>query len=233
MDEFVHPHISSLPARISSFFLTGYRAIWREHVPASGRLNSGEQAHIFYAIDRAVDRIERDDMTRHHTKILHRLLCGPALLAAAFILMAAPTGADASATDPSAVLGVWMADTEKVAVELYECDGNLCGKIVWLAKQLRRDGKIKRDDRNPNPALRDRPQCGIQVVWNLKPKKNGVWEDGKFYFLKRGATYDLDIKLKDKDRLELLGYMGTKLFGMTDTWKRPDPNQTLECLPET
>ena len=157
---------------------------------------------------------------------------GPAFLAMAFIALAAPKFGHASEPDPAGVLGLWMTEKNTAAIEIYPCEENLCGKIVWLARPYKRDGKnVKRDDRNPNPALRDRPYCGIETIWGLKAKREGVWTRGRLYYPKKGTTYDVDIKLKDDDRLELRAYLGVRLFGKTETWFRPEPDRTLACVP--
>lgn len=164
---------------------------------------------------------------------LRDLLRGLALLAAAFTVSAAPMFANAAGTDPSAVLGFWMAESKKLAVEIYPCEDNLCGKIAWLAKPYRKDGKVKRDDRNPNTALRDRPYCGIEVIRNLKAKNNGTWENGRVYYPKKGETYNIDIELNGNNRLDLRAYLGIRLLGKSETWTRPEPGQSLGCVPES
>lgn len=153
------------------------------------------------------------------------------LLAAAVLFAVAPAFAASTEPDPSGVLGFWMAESKKVAVEIYPCGEELCGKIVWLAKPYRKNGEFKRDKRNPDPALRDRGYCGIEVITGLKPKRDDYWRSGRFYYPKKGKTYDVDIKLKDDDRLELRAYLGIRLFGITEIWSRPDPGMTLACVP--
>jgi uncharacterized protein (DUF2147 family) len=183
-------------------------------------------------------RIGSNDTTRgvamigRHGAVLRRLLRRPTLLAAAFAMIAAPIFAHAFASDPSAVLGTWLSEKGKVAVEIYPCEDNLCGKIVWLAKPYRRDGKVKRDDRNPMPALRDRPYCGIEVIRGLKPAKNGAWENGRAYDPKKGEAFDIDIELNNEGQLELRAYLGIRLLGKSETWTRPEPGQSFECVPE-
>jgi uncharacterized protein (DUF2147 family) len=155
------------------------------------------------------------------------------LLAMAFAVITAPAFVRASASepDPSAMLGYWLSDLEKVVVEIYRCEENLCGKIVWLAKPYRRSGEFKRDKRNPDPALRHRGWCGIEVITGLKPERDDFWRNGRFYDPKRGQTYDIDIKLKEGDRLELRAYLGFRLLGKSKIWTRPGSGQTLACVP--
>jgi uncharacterized protein (DUF2147 family) len=166
---------------------------------------------------------------RHAAAVRSRIR-GLALLAMALAVIATPTSASASEPDPSAILGYWLSDLKKVVVEIYHCEENLCGKIVWLAKPYRKSGEFKRDDRNPDPALRDRGWCGIEVITGLKQKRDDFWRNGRFYYPKKGTTYDVDIELNGDDQLELRAYLGIRLLGTSKIWTRPEPDQTLACV---
>src|SRR6185312_7721199 len=91
------------------------------------------------------------------------LLCGPANRAEAADLR-----------------GVWLVDNQ-VAVELFPCNDGLCGRIVGLSEPRDNAGRPKHDRRNPDPALRERPLCGLGVLSGLKPVAPGSWEGGTFY----------------------------------------------------
>lgn len=156
---------------------------------------------------------------------------GPAWLAVALAVIAMPVFAHSSDPDPSDLLGYWMAESKKVAVEIYPCEDELCAKIVWMAKPYRRNGQFKRDRKNPDPALRRRGWCGIEVITGLKPKRDDYWKNGDFYYPKKGKTYDVDIKLKDADRLELRAYIGIRLLGKSEVWSRPESDMKLACVP--
>jgi len=157
---------------------------------------------------------------------------GLVFLAAVFAVIAAPFLARASEPDPSGLLGSWLAPSEKIAIELYRCEEYLCGKIIWVIKPYRNNGEFKRDKHNPDPALRHRGYCGIEVVRGLREKSNRVWRGGTFYDAKKGNSYNLDIALRDYGRLELRGYIGIRLFGKAEVWTRPDPDLTLACVPD-
>ena len=169
-------------------------------------------------------------MNRGQTDVLRRCMRGPIALAAAIAIVAAPVFAAAAEPDPSGMLGYWIAESKKIAVEIYPCDDELCGKIVWLSKPYGKNGQFKRDKRNPDPTLRDRGYCGIEVITGLKPKRDDYWRNGRFYYPRKGKTFDVDLKLKDGGRLELRAYLGIRLLGMSETWSRPDPDRTLACV---
>lgn len=145
------------------------------------------------------------------------------------LLTAAPAGSAANAP----LLGYWLSEKEKLVVEFYECGAEVCGRIAWLAKPYNSRGTLRRDTKNPDPALRGRPWCGIEVVHGLRPNGEGQWESGEVYDPKRGATYSLAVKQMSDGRLELRAYVGIKLFGRTEVWSRPAPDQKLGCVPES
>jgi uncharacterized protein (DUF2147 family) len=152
-------------------------------------------------------------------------------LVTAFAIGMTPTLSDAAEADPPGALGFWLSGKKKTAIEFYPCDDKLCATIVWLAKPYRRSGEFKRDSKNPDPALRARGWCGIEVVKGLKAKRANVWSRGKFYYPKKGKTYDLDIKLLDDGQLEMRAYLGFRLLGKTEIWSRPEHDRTFACVP--
>lgn len=154
------------------------------------------------------------------------------LAMAAFLgAVAAPVAAAPAATEAkSAILGPWLSEKEKLIVEFYPCGDELCGRIAWMAKPYK-NGELRRDEKNPDPALRDRPYCGIEVIRGLEPEGDGVWEGGHVYDPKRGDTYSLEVKQAGEDRLKLRAYIGLKIFGKTETWTRPAPDHVITCVP--
>lgn len=112
--------------------------------------------------------------------------------------------------------GVWLMDA-RVAVQIYSCADLLCGRILWL--QIPRDaqGQLDRDKHNPDPALRQRPLCGLTILWNLHPAGPQRWNGGWFYNPENGKTYNVSAQLKSADRLVARIYVGFPLFGETKT----------------
>jgi len=165
-------------------------------------------------------------MIRRNACALSRLV----LLAVILGVFAAPGLAQTDEPDPPGVLGHWLSEKKKVLVEFYRCEDKLCGKIVWLAKPYYKSGDFKRDRKNPNPALRDRGWCGIEVIQGLKAKGDGSWEDGEFYFPKEGRTFDIDIEGQADAGLKIWVYLGLRLLGKSEIWTRPEPGQAVGCV---
>jgi uncharacterized protein (DUF2147 family) len=127
------------------------------------------------------------------------------------------TGAPmASARGPQ---GIWLVDGE-AAVQIDDCSGLLCGRLLWLQTPHDADGKLKRDTRNPNPAMRQCILCGLTLIWNLHAIGPGQWDDGRFYNPASGNTYDMKMELSPFDALVARFYKGSSLVGETKTLSR-------------
>ena len=109
------------------------------------------------------------------------------------------------------ILGTWITGDGDGNVEIYEANGKVFGKLVWLAK-----GPDTRDTHNSDAALKNRKLIGVNLLSDLT--KNGdKWEGGKVYDPKSGKTYKCTIWLEGKD-LKVRGFLG--MFHSTQTWKR-------------
>jgi len=131
------------------------------------------------------------------------------------VLLDAP--AAASSLKPT---GVWLSGKKKVAIRIYDCGDQLCGRIVWLKKPLDKAGRLKRDENNPDLAARDRPLCGVAIVVGLEPREPGLWDGGTIYNPQDGQTYSGLIRIESEDTLKVRGYIGIPLLGKSETWTR-------------
>jgi uncharacterized protein (DUF2147 family) len=71
---------------------------------------------------------------------------------------------------------------------------------------------------NPDPAKRNRKLEGLEISSGLT-YTDGKWK-GTIYDPESGKTYNSQIKLVNENTLELTGYVGLPMFGLTETWKR-------------
>ncbi len=136
----------------------------------------------------------------------------------------------AQTSSPPGYAGIWIDDTGKGAVQIAPCGSNLCGRIVWLKTPIDKAGRPLRDALNPKPAMRTRPICGLQVIGALSPRQDGSWDGGWIYDPKAGKSYDVALRLRTTDRLEVTGYLGVKLLSETFVWKRAAAGIPL-CMP--
>lgn len=148
---------------------------------------------------------------------MHRRLIAVACLAC-MVAGAAAAGARQDVT------GFWLTEKGKVVVELYRCEGALCGRLAWLAKPFDDSGALRRDRENPDPALRDRPWCGLEVITGLERAGEGRWSDGEFYYPKHGRDYRIRLE-RDGARLDVRAYLGLPILGKSESWTRAGPDK--------
>lgn len=116
--------------------------------------------------------------------------------------------------------GVWYDDTGQGAVEIGTCRDRLCGRIVWLREPVDKAGRPLTDGLNSDPARRQRPICGLAVIGDLKRQSSGVWDEGWIYDPKQGKQFDVELKLRAADALQVTGYLGFKFLSETFVWRR-------------
>ncbi len=122
--------------------------------------------------------------------------------------------------------GTWLF-ANRVAVEVFECSGRVCGRIVWLLRPRTPDGQPDVDRLNPDPTLRQRPLCGLTIIWGLQPDSPGHWSNGSLYDPQDGNTYDLTAERTAADRISARVYRGAPLFGRTEILIR-DPQLSFD-----
>ncbi len=139
--------------------------------------------------------------------------------------------------NPAKATGIWLDRDEEVAVQIFRCRSNLCGRIVWLDDPDNDAGQLKRDRQNPNPEKRDRPLCGLRVLQGLEQTGSKTWKDGQIYNPENGQTYHSWVTLTAPDKLKIRGYVWLPLFGRTMVWNRiespPEPCDPSVRIPST
>lgn len=141
--------------------------------------------------------------------------CRASLPAAAITLFAALP----AAALPAVPQGVWLVDG-RAAVQIYDCTGLMCGRIIWLKVPRNSVGQLDRDKRNPDPALRQRQLCGLTMLRDLRPAGPGRWGDGWFYNPDDGKTYRVSAQMVSDNVITARIYVGVPLLGQTRTLVR-------------
>jgi uncharacterized protein (DUF2147 family) len=132
---------------------------------------------------------------------------------------------------PPGLVGVWIDHTGRGAVEIAPCETSLCGRIVWMDKPFDGRGKILRDKLNENTRLRQRQICGMQVIGGLRPMRDGSWDNGWIYDPEQGESFDVELRLRTPDVLQVKGYKGFKFLSETFQWHRAVPGTSLPACP--
>ncbi len=126
------------------------------------------------------------------------------------------------------VTGVWLDHTGRGAVEISRCGNGICGRIVWMKNPLDAKGVPFTDGHNPDTGKRKNPICGLQIIGDAKPKRDGSFDEGWIYNPEDGATYSVEVRLRPNQTLRVHGYAGLKFLGETYTWTRA-PAQLTKC----
>lgn len=124
------------------------------------------------------------------------------LLAAGIATAALGIGTSTASAEPSGPYGVWLDHTRQGAVEIKPCGAALCGHIVWVK----------------DPA--NHKLCGRQIIGNAQPVRLDTWDKGWVFNPEDDSKYDVELKTIGIDKLQVLGYIGTKMFGETMIWQR-------------
>jgi|SRR5271170_369024 uncharacterized protein (DUF2147 family) len=139
--------------------------------------------------------------------------------ACALLLLTVTHGRPALSAVPG---GTWLF-ANRVALQIFDCGGLLCGRIVWLLRPVTPAGQPDLDLLNPDPALRQRHLCGLTIIWGMQPEGPGRWSNGWLYDPKDGATYDVAAELIAPNTLSARVYHGVSFLGRTEILTRDPP----------
>lgn len=105
---------------------------------------------------------------------------------------------------------------EKSHVRIYETkSGKLQGEVVKILTA----GKENITCTECKGDKKDKPIKGMVILWGLE-KDGDAWDDGRIMDPNSGKEYKCSMKLKNKNTLEVRGYLGVSLLGRTQTWVR-------------
>ena len=129
--------------------------------------------------------------------------------------------ATASPCRGAPIEGLWLVQEKDAHVRIEPYHGELCGRIVWSRDSTDTEGKLRRDTKNPDPALRGRLVRDLVILTGLAPTSadSTRWK-ARVYDPRNGKTYAAKLNLVSPERLNLRGYIGISLFGRTSHWTR-------------
>ena len=128
---------------------------------------------------------------------------------------------DANAAQPAEVVGVWLNPNGTTRVRISPCGPALCGNIVWLkSSNDPRTGEPLTDRNNPDPANRNRPLLGLQIITDLKPGRDaGEWT-AKVYSPNEGSTSDVSFFMEGPNSIKMEGCKLAGLLCRNQIWTR-------------
>lgn len=120
---------------------------------------------------------------------------------AAVVLMCATAGVQAAD-----VIGVWITEKSdkgsSMAVEIFDCDGMLCGKAIDVFDTPNRDS------------------VGIEIIKNMRIKSDTSFNKGKIYAPDTKKWYKSKMKLQGEDKLKVSGCVLGGVICRSQIWSR-------------
>ena len=141
------------------------------------------------------------------------------IIAVVMAILSASLGATAAyAQGGGEAAGVWVTQAGDARVRVSKCGGGICGVVVGLRDPINpATGKPQVDDKNPNPALRNRPMIGLPLFSGMQPSGPNRWS-GQIYNADDGSSYVSHVSLAGPDTLKVEGCMGALCGG--ENWTR-------------
>ena len=118
------------------------------------------------------------------------------------------------------IVGEWYNAEKDAVITLFEENETVSGKITWMQFPNDDNGNPKTDPSNPNEKLKSRARMGMVMLTGFAFIKDKIWDDGELYDPKKGKTYSGMMTLKDKNTIDLRGYIGFSFIGRSSTWTR-------------
>ncbi len=144
----------------------------------------------------------------------HVPILGGALRLAGCVLLVACAGSRAAERDVS---GCWVPEARDSVLLIEVLPATVRGSVAALQYPRFRPGEgigtpgaTRTDVANPDPALRDRPMLGLEILHGFA-WDGDAWR-GRVYDPISGNTYACRLDV-DHGRLEIHGYIGLPLFG--------------------
>ena len=120
--------------------------------------------------------------------------------------------------------GLWRSidddgKTEMSIIRITNTNGIYSGKVEKISDPAKADEKcIKCDDER-----KDKPIAGMTIIWEVRQNAEdpGLFDGGRILDPAKGTSYKLRMKPIDGvKKLEVRGYIGSPMFGRTQTWVR-------------
>src|SRR6476660_951363 len=131
-------------------------------------------------------------------------------IAGLFVVGLSSLGTALGASSP---YGVWIDQTGRGAVEITDCGGKLCGKLVWF-----------KDPKN------EKEGCNFQIIGNVQSVGGNKWDNGWIVDPDKDQNkkYDVEITPQGDQKLKAMGYAGMRFLRETMIWTRA-PADLRKC----
>ena len=150
---------------------------------------------------------------RHHTGD-NSLMASKFTLAVLLVMSVATAYAEA----PPDIGGKWLSGDGDGWIVISMTAEGLSGVVAGSPNPD--EDRPDKDEKNPEPALRDRPLMGLELFSGFEYKGKGKWKGGTIYDPNSGNTYQCIITRVDANTLKVRGFIGVSLLGRTEHWTR-------------
>lgn len=137
----------------------------------------------------------------------------------ALIILMAIFSLSAWAQKADAILGTWSNPNGQDHILIFKRGDKFFGKLDWIKFPNDERGKPKTDKNNPDPALRSRPDLGLELLKDFTYDGDNVYSGGTVYDPKNGKTYSCKMTLEGNS-LKIRGYVGISLLGRSVIFTR-------------
>lgn len=124
--------------------------------------------------------------------------------------------------------GCWINEAGDSVIEMSRHGDTVRGRVVGLAEPVFVEGEGRGtpgeprvDLNNPDIELRARAIAGLYIVDDLE-RDGDAWENGSIYDPRSGKTYSARAELDGDGTLNIRGYLGLRMFGVTTRWTAAD-----------
>lgn len=119
------------------------------------------------------------------------------------------------------ICGKWELSENNLIVQVYMADNKFMAKIIWFRNTDGQPMDYWKDDKNPDPKLRNRKILGMSVLQDLiyEPETNS-WENGMIYDSKHGRDWNASAYIDKEGLLRIKGYWHFKFIGRTLIFRR-------------
>jgi uncharacterized protein (DUF2147 family) len=130
-------------------------------------------------------------------------------------------GLSVGAAERDEVIGFWSGGDS--ILEIRETENGLSAVLLALKdaryradEELGEPGSLRRDDNNPDPALKERLLVGLELLADYR--FDGRRWQGRIYDPESGNTYSSRME-RDGERLKIRGYIGVPMLGRTQRFE--------------
>jgi len=117
-----------------------------------------------------------------------------------------------------AIAGTYLKADGKSKIQFFKSGDTFSGKVVWLKEPNDEKGNPKKDPKNPDKSLRERPLMGMITITGLKYDGDGKYVDGRAYRPADGDEVKFKVKVNDDGTLTVTG--SKYGFSKTEVWKK-------------